>query len=117
MKTTNVLAIIGENIRTVRKGRKISQERLSEISDMHPSHLSDIENGKVSASLIAYQKISEALSVPLSELVRIDTGKGDGKIDAQLTEVISHARNLDKKKKALFVSASKGLLSGLERGL
>jgi transcriptional regulator with XRE-family HTH domain len=117
MKTNEMLSLIGENIRSIRKGRKISQEQLAELSDMHPSHISDIENGKVNASLTAYYQISEALNVPLSELVKITIGsKGDSKTEAELTELFSLVRGLDKKKKALFVAASRGLLKGLENG-
>ena len=79
------------------------------------SHISDIENGKVNASLTAYFQIAEALNVPLSELVKITIGKGDRKTDAELTELFSLARSLDRNRKVLFVAASRGLLKGLEK--
>ncbi len=115
MKTHNVLSLIGENIRNIRKGKKISQEALAEASDMHPSHISDIENGKVNASINAYFQIAEALNVPLSELVRFTGGRGNSKADAELTQLFSLVRSLDMKKRALFVAASRGLLMGLEK--
>ncbi len=110
-----MLILIGKNIRSVRKGKKMSQERLAELSDMHPSHISDIENGKVNASLSAYLQIAEALNVPLSELVRFSIGKDDKGIEAELVELFALVRGLDKKKKALIISASRGLLTGIEK--
>jgi len=115
MKTNDMLKMIGANIRSIRKGRKMSQEGLAEASDMHPSHISDIENGKVNASISAFYQIADALNVPLSDLVRITIGKGSGKADAELTELFSLVRGLEGKKKALFVSASRGLLTGIEK--
>ena len=115
MKTNEMLVVIGENIRSIRKGKKISQERLAELSDMHPSHISDIENGKVNASITAYFQIANALDVPLSEVVRIVTGRSDRKTEAELTELFALVRGLEKSKKALFVAASRGLLSGIEK--
>jgi len=82
MKTNDMLIQIGENIRSIRKGRKLSQERLAELSDMHPSHISDIERGKVNASITAYFMIAQALKVPLSDLANFTTGKGDRKVGA-----------------------------------
>ena len=115
MKTNDMLKQIGENIRSIRKGRKLSQERLAELSDMHPSHISDIERGKVNASITAYFLIAEALKVPLSDLANFTTGKGDRKTDTDLVEIFSMARNLDRKQKTIFVSASRGLISGIEK--
>lgn len=114
MKTHDMLRLIGENIRGIRKVKKFSQERLAELADMHPSHLSDIERGKINASINAYFQIAKALNVPLSELVRFSIGKG-AKVDSELTELFSVVRDLDRSKKALFISASRGLLTGIEK--
>ena len=115
MKTNYMLKLIGENINSIRKGKKISQERLAELADMHPSHISDIERGKINASINAYYQIAKALNVALSDLVRFSIGKEDNKVDAELTQIVSAARGLERKKKSLFVAASKGLLTGLEK--
>ena len=115
MKTKDMLALVGGNIRNIRKGRKMSQERLAELSDMHPSHISDIENGKVNASLTAYFQIANALNVPVSEVVSIALGKSDKKMEASLVELFGMARNLDRKQKVIFISASRGLIAGIEK--
>jgi transcriptional regulator with XRE-family HTH domain len=114
MKTAELLAVLGEKIRRVRKGKKLSQERLAELSNLHPTYISDIENGKVNASLYSYYQIAHALSIPLSELVVLPQPKADRQIESELTELFSQARALDRKKKALFIAAARGLLSGID---
>jgi len=117
MKTNDILKQIGENIRKARKGKRLSQERLAEFSDMHPSHISDIENGKVNASIIAYCQISQALNVPLFELVKYSENKDERKLEVDLTELHALIYSLDKRKKVMFITAARGLLDGLTKEL
>jgi transcriptional regulator with XRE-family HTH domain len=117
MKTAELLAALGEKIREVRKGKKLSQERLAELSNLHPTYISDIENGKVNASLYSYYQIAQALTVSLSELVVLPQPKAERQIEVKLTELFSQARDLDRKKKAVFIAAARGLLSGIDEVL
>ncbi len=68
MKPQALLKAIGRRIRAIRKSRELSQERLAEMSDLHPTFVSDTENGKLNVSILSYYKIAEALKVPLPEL-------------------------------------------------
>ncbi len=115
MKTHNVLIMIGEKIRHIRKGKKISQERLAELSNLHPTYISDIENGKVNASIYSYCQIAQALNVPLSELVILPPTKQNAKLETALAELQSKVRDLDRKKQVLFLAAAGGLVAGLEQ--
>ncbi|MFV1951069.1 MAG: helix-turn-helix domain-containing protein [Nitrospinota bacterium] len=49
--------ILGEKIRAIRKAKKISQETLAELSGLHPTYISDIERGKVNASVHTLQRL------------------------------------------------------------
>ncbi len=115
MDIDELLKILGERIRTIRKGRKISQERLAELSGLHPTYISDIERGKVNASIYTFYTITSALNISFSELVNFPLEKADKKIEAQIVEMLSSLRSLRKKKQAIFLSAAKGLISGIER--
>ncbi len=42
-----LLAIIGGIVRSKRKKQKISQERLAELADLHPTYISEIERGRL----------------------------------------------------------------------
>lgn len=57
------------NIKFLRIQRKMSQDRLSELADISPSFLSDIENGKKFGSFETFAKIANALDVEPYELL------------------------------------------------
>lgn len=114
MSATKFLKSIGERVRSIRKAKNISQEKLAELSGVHPTYISDIERGKVNASVYSYHMIANALDVPLSELVNIPIGKIEKKIEGDISVMIGQLRTLDKNKQAVFLSAAKGLISGLK---
>lgn len=113
METKEFLTTIGERIRAARKAKKISQERLAEMADLHPSYMSEIELGKTNASIYSYYRIATALGIPFGELVNISVGKPDKKTDTELAELLSLMRALPKKKQSIFLTAARGLLDGV----
>ena len=62
--------IVGEVIASFRKEKKISQEVLSGLSDIGRTHLSAIERGERKPTLETLYRISCALDVPMSEIIR-----------------------------------------------
>lgn len=60
---------IGQRIRTKRKELKITQEKLSEIIDVSPSYVSEIERGCSISSLLTISKIAQTLDASLDYLV------------------------------------------------
>lgn len=115
MDTNKFLKFLGDRIRTLRKSRKISQEKLAELSGLHPSYISDIENGKVNASIYSYYTIAHALGMSLPELTNLPEGAIDREIETGIAELLGSIRNLNRKKRILFLSAAKGLISGIEK--
>lgn len=59
---------LGLKIRTLRKLKKITQEKLSEIVDISPRQMVKIEMGQVYPSVEVLQKIACALDVPIVNL-------------------------------------------------
>lgn len=43
---TNIAQILGQRIRHYRKQQKLSQEKLAELSDLHPTYIGQIERGE-----------------------------------------------------------------------
>ena len=115
MNSKEFLEIVGARIRTYRKTKKISQERLAELSGLHPTYISDIERGKVNASIYTLYMVAKALDIQISDLVSISAGKIDKKIETEITALLSLTRNLDKKKQIVFLSAARGLINGIEQ--
>lgn len=61
--------ILGENIRHFRARAKWSQERLAERADLHPTYVSDLENGKENVSVDTLARIARVLKVTLRQLI------------------------------------------------
>lgn len=115
MDTNKFLKILGDKIRAIRKSKKISQEKLAELSGLHPTYISDIENGKVNASVYSYFMVANGLGIPFSELVNLPIGKFDRDIEKAIAELLSSVRNLSGKKQVIFLSAAKGLIEGIQK--
>lgn len=107
-----MLTFLGDRIRTVRKARKLSQEKLAELSGLHPIFISNVENGKVKASICTYNNIANALDMALSELMEMPGEKESW--ESGLVILFQSVKNLDIHKQKIFVETVKGLLLGLE---
>lgn len=59
---------IGENIRTIRKERKLTQSQLAEQCGVSQSTITKCENGETSISFELAIKVSQALHIPLKFL-------------------------------------------------
>ena len=69
------LNLLGDRIRGFRKAKGLTQERLAELADLHPTFISEIENGKANYSISTLLSISDALKVNPAELFLFKTGK------------------------------------------
>jgi len=58
-----IIKTIAETIRIERIRKRLSQEKLSELVDITPSYLSNIENGKVNPSIVVVNRIFNALDL------------------------------------------------------
>lgn len=61
--------IFGDVIRTIRKEKKISQERLAVDSDLQRSFISRLERGKTQPTLITIFELSKALNVDPADII------------------------------------------------
>lgn len=61
---------LGDRIRFARQSRRLSQERLGELSGQDRQTINRIEQGHVSTRIDTLFRIARALDVPLSDLVR-----------------------------------------------
>ena len=62
--------IVGETISYFRKKKNISQEVLSGLADIGRTHLSAIERGERKPTLETLFRISSALDIKMSDIVR-----------------------------------------------
>jgi transcriptional regulator with XRE-family HTH domain len=64
-----VLQGFGQHVRQLRLSKKISQEALAEMADLHRTYISDVERGVRNVSLATAFRIAQALGVELKDLV------------------------------------------------
>lgn len=72
-KNDKISSKIGLKIVLERTKRKLSQEKLAEMSDISKTALGAIERGTSSPSIDTLNRISFALGVELSDLVKVDS--------------------------------------------
>lgn len=63
--------ITGRIIREIREQRGLTQEVLSGLAAVSRSHLAEIETGHTNANVETLWKISEALDMKMSDLIRM----------------------------------------------
>lgn len=63
--------VTGRIIADLRRSGKMSQEDLSAFAGIARSHLAMIETGRVAANVDTLWRISEALGIRLSQLIRL----------------------------------------------
>jgi len=69
MSSENILGVFGRNVRKIRKERQISQEKLAELSGVHRTYVGMIERAEKNITLCNMEKIAEALSVEIKDLL------------------------------------------------
>ena len=62
---------IGIRIKIERYNRKISQERLAELSELNRTTIGSVERGEISPTIETLYKIAAALDIELHDLVNI----------------------------------------------
>lgn len=63
--------ITGRIIRKLREQRGLTQEVLSGLAAVSRSHLAEIESGRINANVETLWRISEALDIKMSSLIRM----------------------------------------------
>lgn len=84
---------IGQNIKTLRKNKKITLTHLSDKTGLSISTLSDIENGKSSPKTSTLNKIANGLGVQLLDIIGpesnyLDINNSDNETDIKFTDPV-----------------------------
>lgn len=66
---TNICEILGQRIRMYRKQQHMSQEKLAELSGLHPTYIGQMERGEKNPTIESLYKICTALHIPITLLV------------------------------------------------
>jgi transcriptional regulator with XRE-family HTH domain len=66
---TDPRSAFGKRVREIRLKRKLSQEKLAELADLHRNYVGVLERGRQTPSLMIIIKLARALDVPPSKLI------------------------------------------------
>ncbi len=64
---TDIRIAFGERLRSFRKAKKLSQEKLAELADSDRTYISDVELGKRNISLINISRLASALKIEIKD--------------------------------------------------
>ena len=112
MKCEELLTYLGGRIRTVRKAKRITQERLAELADLNLSYLSEVERGLANVSLCVVNQIANALGVSVAELLE---GPQRGGATVDFLALRQKVESLDAYEQVLFMETANGILNGLSK--
>ncbi|MCD8048777.1 MAG: helix-turn-helix transcriptional regulator [Clostridia bacterium] len=107
MESKNINIEIGFRVKEKRKAMKYTREALSELLDISPQFLAQIESGKRGMSFTTLAKVSAVLGVSCDYLI---LGKSDSPDRSRIYELAS---NIDEK----YLPVAEDLLSSLLRAI
>lgn len=62
--------LFAANVKRIRLEKSLTQEKLAELSDLHPNYISSVERGQRNISICNIERIARALSVSMPELLQ-----------------------------------------------
>ncbi|MFC4596860.1 helix-turn-helix domain-containing protein [Cohnella hongkongensis] len=83
----HITLFVGDNIRTLRKERGLSQEQLALKAGMNTSYIGQVERGEKSATIDSLDKIAKALDIELEQLFRFDVNVSERKTMTVLEKI------------------------------
>lgn len=114
MECAELLRALGARIKTLRKAKGISQERLAELANLSVVFMSNVENGHRRASICTYNDVAKALGMSLAELVEFP---GDRESWSEnLVLLFQEAKSLSDNQQRVFTEVVKGALAGIKGG-
>jgi transcriptional regulator with XRE-family HTH domain len=60
---------LGDAIRALRLGRKMSQEALADAAQINRTHMGEVERGKRNISFLSLQRIAAAMNLKAAEIL------------------------------------------------
>lgn len=69
MSRSKIYQTVGENIRTMRRRARLTQEQLAEKTDLNTNYIGEIERAEKKITLETLERIAKVLEVRISDLM------------------------------------------------
>lgn len=92
----DMIKLIGERIRNLRKERNWTQEELAYRANIHRSHLGEIERGETNVTVESIAKIASAFEITLEDIFRHLQPSNKNKGNDTLALLMNKVNNLSK---------------------
>ena len=73
--SSNTRILFAKNLKIFRQLKKISQEDLADIAELHRTYVSSVERGERNISIDNMEKLARALDVDIRDLLSPDNSK------------------------------------------
>lgn len=85
---------VGHRLRALRQDRRLTQEELAELAEIHPTFLAKIEAGQRLPSLVVIKRLANALGVPTASIVStVDECEWASPEDRVVDELVAHLKS------------------------
>lgn len=92
---TNELELFGKKLKIIRRKRHLTLEKLAELVDISPNHISKLEAARSNPSFQILVRLAKALDVELKELLDFDDFKQAKDIKNEIINAIKKSDNND----------------------
>lgn len=72
-RSTSARFRFATNLRTARKAAKLTQERVGELAELHPTYVGSVERGERNVSIDNMERLARAVGCDVLELLRHGT--------------------------------------------
>ena len=67
----NIKQKFGNKIKSLRKGKGLSQEKLAHLSELDRTYIQSIEKGERNVSITVIEKLAKALELEITDLIKL----------------------------------------------
>lgn len=70
LKVCDAQLLFAANLRRIRLEKKLTQEQVAELAELHTNYISSVERGERNISICNIERIAHALNVPMTLLLQ-----------------------------------------------
>jgi len=113
-KMSNIKKQFGTRLRSLRIGKGLTLEDLSDLSGLHSTYIGSVERGERNISLEAIERLAKGLQVEMFDLFVLNDENIGENLEEFLKGVKIQIASLNKKERKFFLDLTRAIASGLK---